>query len=271
MSEDSSKNTQLAVSNRVKKLFSWRRPTPAKRSLGSPWLIITNVLAIFIISQLIAAIIVGIGLTVVHGHASGLDQLPVAQFFYVLIAEGLAAFLTIWIVKTKKLPLSVIGLGRRPVLGDLWKALAGFFTFYVLLTIVGFMIDGLAPSVDKGNQNVGFNSLNGSVDIVLAFVALVILPPIGEEILVRGYLYSGLRQKFKFVPAMVLTSLIFGAAHLETGATASLLWSAGIDTFVLSLVLVYLRENTGALYAGMLVHALNNLVAFSVHFHGIIF
>jgi membrane protease YdiL (CAAX protease family) len=32
------------------------------------------------------------------------------------------------------------------------------------------------------------------------------------------------------------------------------------------MVLVYLRETTGALYAGMLVHALNNLIAFGVHF-----
>jgi membrane protease YdiL (CAAX protease family) len=58
---------------------------------------------------------------------------------------------------------------------------------------------------------------------------------------------------------------------LQTGQGASLLWAAGVDTFVLSLVLVYLREKTGALYAGMLVHSLNNLIAFGVHFHGLIF
>jgi membrane protease YdiL (CAAX protease family) len=31
-------------------------------------------------------------------------------------------------------------------------------------------------------------------------------------------------------------------------------------------VLCFLRERTGALYAGMLVHMLNNLIAFGVHF-----
>jgi membrane protease YdiL (CAAX protease family) len=42
------------------------------------------------------------------------------------------------------------------------------------------------------------------------------------------------------------------------------MWAAAFDTFILSVVLVYLREKTGALYAGMLVHMLNNLLAFFV-------
>jgi membrane protease YdiL (CAAX protease family) len=66
---------------------------------------------------------------------------------------------------------------------------------------------------------------------------------------------------------MVVTSLLFGMAHLQSGENASLIWSAALDTFVLSLILVYLRETTGALYAGVLVHSLNNLIAFIGHFH----
>jgi membrane protease YdiL (CAAX protease family) len=61
-----------------------------------------------------------------------------------------------------------------------------------------------------------------------------------------------------------MTSFIFGAAHLELGSGSPLVWGAAIDTFLLSVVLVYLREKTGALYAGMLVHMLNNLIAFLV-------
>jgi membrane protease YdiL (CAAX protease family) len=83
---------------------------------------------------------------------------------------------------------------------------------------------------------------------------------------VRGYLYSGLRSKLKYLPALLITSLLFGAAHLSEN-DSGLLWSGALDTFLLSVVLVYLRENTGALYAGMLVHMANNVIAFSVHFH----
>src|SRR3989344_1552365 len=100
------------------------------------------------------------------------------------------------------------------------------------------------------------------VDRLLAFVGLVILPPLAEEILIRGYLYSGLRRSLAFAPAALFTSLLFGLAHLELGAAAAPLWIAAINTFVLSLVLVYLREKAGSLWPPIMVHSLNNLVAF---------
>jgi membrane protease YdiL (CAAX protease family) len=70
----------------------------------------------------------------------------------------------------------------------------------------------------------------------------------------------------RFWPAVVVTSLFFGAAHLELGSGGPLVWAAAVDTFLLSVVLCFLRERSGALYAGMLVHMANNLVAFGVHF-----
>ena len=92
------------------------------------------------------------------------------------------------------------------------------------------------------------------------------LPPIGEETLMRGYLYSGLRSRLHFWPALLITSLLFGVAHLSTGVSGPL-WAAAVDTFILSAVLVYLREKTGALYAPIMLHGLNNLVAFFAHFY----
>jgi membrane protease YdiL (CAAX protease family) len=145
--------------------------------------------------------------------------------------------------------------------------LAGAAAFYGLLIISSIIISMILPDLNTDqSQEVGFDALNSSMDSVLAFAALVILPPIGEEVLMRGYLFSGLRSRMTFVYAGVITSVLFGAAHLGTGPADTTLWVAGIDTFLLSLVLVYLREKTGALYAPMLVHAANNLVAFGVHF-----
>lgn len=244
---------------------------PAKTGLGSVPFIIGNVLLIFIASQFIALLIVGVILALFHGSANALDTSSVAQFFYILLAEGMAAGAVIWLVRLRGLSLKMIGLGRRPKLADVVPALIGFVCFYGLLIIASLIASALYPNIDKGSQDVGFQSLKGSFDHIVAFVSLVIIPPLGEEPLMRGYLYGGLRSRFKFIPAMLLTSLLFGAAHLLTGFGPGLLWSAALNTFVLSLVLVYLRERTGALYAGMLVHALNNAVAFGFHFHGLMF
>jgi membrane protease YdiL (CAAX protease family) len=41
-----------------------------------------------------------------------------------------------------------------------------------------------------------------------------------------------------------------------------LLYIAAIDTFTLSLILVYLREKTGGLWSSMGLHAIKNGIAF---------
>jgi membrane protease YdiL (CAAX protease family) len=66
----------------------------------------------------------------------------------------------------------------------------------------------------------------------------------------------------KIVPAVILTSLIFASAHLPEGGAAGLLYIAALDTFILSLVLIYLREKTGGLWASITLHAIKNGIAF---------
>lgn len=270
MSKDSSSPSVLAQKSN-KKLFRRHPSSVKKANFGPAWLVLLNVLLIFIVSQLIAVFFVELLIHLTGSSKSALDNSPPFQFIYVFLAEGLAVSFVFYLLRVRNLKLSSIGLGRKPEVRDFNRGLAGFGAFYGLLILASIILTLIFPNFDKGTQDVGFNNLQGPINGIIAFVALVILPPLGEETLVRGYLYSGLRSKMRFVPAMLITSLLFGAAHLGTGATASLLWAAGVNTFILSLVLVYLREKTGALYAGILIHSLNNAIAFSVHFHGHLF
>lgn len=254
----------------------WRRQKDKQKSLsrlpnnfGGPVKVIATTVLIFIVSQLVAALLIGITIGIVHPGTKVhvLDGSTPLEFVYVLIAEALAVSMVWLALRGRGLGLASIGLGRAPAWKDIKKGLLGFGAFYVVLIVVVMVITALIPALNTDQkQDVGFQALNTSLDQVLAFVALVILPPLGEEVLVRGYLYSGLRSRLKFLPALLATSLIFGAAHLQFGDGAPLLWAAALDTFLLSVVLVYLREKTGALYAGILIHMLNNLIAFGVHF-----
>lgn len=258
--------------NLLKQKLSKRKSTTSSKltgDFGSPTRVVLTTIIIFLLSQLVAVFIVELVASAAHhgtNQASLLDNSAPAQFFYILIAEGGAIWLTLNVVKHRGLKLAQIGLGRAPKWSDVAKGLLGFGVFLIALIAVGNILSQIFPSLNSEQQNVGFNTLNSSLDHVLALFALVILPPLGEETLVRGYLYSGLRSKMKYIPAMLITSLMFGLAHLELGSGAPAVWAAGIDTFILSIVLVYLRETTGVLYAGMLVHGLNNLIAFGVHF-----
>jgi membrane protease YdiL (CAAX protease family) len=80
--------------------------------------------------------------------------------------------------------------------------------------------------------------------------------------MMRGFLYSSLKKAMPVGLAAVSVSLLFAAAHLPEGGAAGPLYIAAIDTFILSLVLVYLREKTGSLWASITLHALKNGIAF---------
>lgn len=237
-----------------------------KANFGGPARIILAVLGIFFISQFIAIILIETGLSLFsHSSGTSIERSAVLQFFYILLAEGLVVYGVIWLLRRQGLNLSSIGLGRRPSWNDLKLAAVGVFIFYGLVIATLAILSAFIPAVDPDAvQDVGFNFLNTPLDRAIAFVALVILPPIGEEVLMRGYLYSGLRLSLRFLPATGLTSLFFGLAHLSTGVDGAL-WAAGVSTFVLSVVLIYLRERTGALYAPIGVHMVNNLFAFFLY------
>lgn len=267
MSDASSENKSRQIN---KRFFKWppKKPAP-RRDFGSIFQVIASALAIFIASQFLAGLIAALALKITDPGASltVLDENAPAQFVYIALAESLVIIFVWKLLKTRRFGLDSIGLGRRPKFSDVTNAVIGFVAFYGLLLAAGFLLVLLAPDFKTDQpQDVGFENIRTFLDQAMAFAALVVFAPVAEEILVRGYLYTGLRYKLNFIPAMVVTSFIFALAHLTGGQ--GLVWGAAINTFVLSLVLVFLREKTGALYAAIIIHAMNNLVAYIVQFSG---
>jgi membrane protease YdiL (CAAX protease family) len=257
----------------------------ARADLGSPYGVIARaILAFFLVQFLsyVGALLIYSSWASAHGHNYTYEQVVhnlnwllgnsvQVGFLSILASEGSLVLFVWWFLRRRKLGFRDIGLGRRPLWLDLKQAVVGAGAYYILFIIIGTVIVTLLPSVNTNQeQDIGFTNPAG-VGLIVAFISLVIIPPLAEEILMRGYLYTGLRRHWGFVPSAIVTSILFGAAHLLTGVGPGLLWIAGIQTFILSVVLVYLREKTGALYAGIVIHALNNFIAFSVHFHASMF
>jgi membrane protease YdiL (CAAX protease family) len=119
----------------------------------------------------------------------------------------------------------------------------------------------LLPWIDQNQtQDVGFADINTAWEYVAAFFGLVVLPPVAEELIFRGYLLGRLREKFSAWPAAIVVSAVFGFVHGQ--------WNVGLDVFVLSLFLCYLRERTGSVWAGMALHGLKNGIAYFFLFIG---
>ena len=77
----------------------------------------------------------------------------------------------------------------------------------------------------------------------------VLVAPVLEELLCRGFIYRSFEQGWNWVVAMVLTSIVFGAYH-----------SYFLNAFLLSIVLVCVYRRTGSLRAAICVHASSNLL-----------
>jgi len=184
------------------------------------------------------------------------------QFLLILSIAIVSLLLLYAFLRSRKSGFKALGL-RRPKVGDVGYALVGFGLYLPVYIAVVVGLTKLIPGLNvEQEQQIGFENVAGTPELALVFASLVILPPLVEEILVRGFLYSGLRAQLPKIHAALITSLLFAVAHLQFGSGAPLLWVAAIDTFILSMVLVYLRELTGSLWASIGLHALKNGIAF---------
>lgn len=203
----------------------------------------------------------------IFGHASEQTETWLSsvsgQFVYVLLAEGLIVACVAWFLHFRKTTLRALGYRRKPQLSDAGLAVIAFVTYFIVLVVATALAGNLLGIDTAQKQELGFDDVAGLREKLMAFVSLVVLPPLVEETLFRGFLYTGLRKKFPFVVTTVVVSVLFATLHLFGGSSGEgLLWIAGIDTLLLSLALCYLREKTGNLWAPIMVHALKNSLAF---------
>ena len=111
-------------------------------------------------------------------------------------------------------------------------------------------------------QEVGFSVYMSGGDRIIAFLTLVVMAPIAEEIIFRGWLYGKMRNRllgkmpeiWGIALSTFVVSLVFGLVHMQ--------WNVGVNVFALSVVLCILREITGTIYSGILTHMIKNGVAF---------
>lgn len=151
----------------------------------------------------------------------------------------------------------LIALERLPRIKDVLNAIPAYLIYFVITVVVFTTITLLFPNLYLDQkQNLGISAPATLLEYVLTFCMLVILPPFIEEVLFRGFLFGTLRRGFSMVVSATLTSILFGVAHGQLNLF--------IDTFVLGLILCYLREKTGTIWTGIFVHGIKNAIAFTL-------
>lgn len=240
---------------------------PSKKYPWSPMAAVAWLLVGFTVLPAVAGVLITLVPRLLGWDSVRADEwimnAPLAHFLYVLLAEVLTIGALAWFIAYRKASFKKVMALRRANISDLGYAIAGITVYFVFFIVAVLVIQQIFP-IDTGQeQALGFQRDASGSALFLAFMGLVILPPVAEELIFRGFFYGTLRgHKLSVAWSIFITSVVFGALHLFGAADGKLLWIALLDTFILSIVLCYIREKTGAVWASILVHALKNGVVF---------
>lgn len=125
---------------------------------------------------------------------------------------------------------TLVPLALAGVLLALWRGLAGL---------------GLGFQASRGPL---VGDLGGAMGYAAGFLGAALF----EEVVFRGYLYSTLRERFPWVHAAGISSVLFTLLH---GGNPGVGTVALVNTFLLGLGLAMAREATGGLWWSTLFHA----------------
>lgn len=124
------------------------------------------------------------------------------------------------------------------------------FFFVALITnldlLVSFAYPDNVPLMDATPESMDL------VTFLFEVLSSIIIAPILEELMFRGVLFNRLKIRIGIIPAMLISSALFGIGHEFGGITSAFL-------FGVCMCIIYLK--TDNILLTMSIHFLNNLVA----------
>ncbi len=233
--------------------------------------LIFGVIGLFFIGQIIGVYLIVAVLTILGKDTSSVDSLltdNAAMKFATIFCIEVVTLGTLWWLHSfsKQGFLKAVGLGNRPKAMHIVYAAATYGLYFLTLLVTVAIAKKLAPGLNvEQAQQLGFDSAKG-LDLIFVFLTLVVLPPVVEEILFRGFLFSRLRDQIGLHAAAIATSSIFALAHTEFLGDNPLNWIAALDTFVFSFFLIFLYVKSKSLWPSIFLHAIKNCLAFVLLF-----
>lgn len=136
------------------------------------------------------------------------------------------------------------------------KLIAFGFAGLSLMMGGAFLIDRITSPVDLLRDGIDPYELDSNFYVGWGFLYAVVFAAICEEIVFRGFLFRGLRNRFPAVVAACLSSGIFAVVHFYSVIGLLVVFAYG-------LIFCWLYERSRSLLPGMIAHAVFNFCATS--------
>lgn len=115
---------------------------------------------------------------------------------------------------------------------------------------------GFWPNLDGQDVAEAFRTSNDPAAKALLAVSAVIIAPLVEEIVFRGFIYAVIKRHTDGIYAALCSSLLFATVHLHVGTL--------IPLALLALFFCYMYERSGSLWMPMVLHGLFNGTSLAV-------
>ncbi len=179
-------------------------------------------------------------------HATGFGEVGVI-LLQTLVGIGALALPLWWLLCSTRLQIK----DMRIMIPTAWSP--GFcLPVFLGLANAGNLLGGLLCRI-FGVEQRGTLLAGGGAELFLQFVSLCLVPAVTEELFFRGAL-QGLLRPSGSAAAIFGTALLFGLLHLDL--------AQGLTAFISAVFLGWLAERSGSILPGMLLHFVNNSLAF---------
>ncbi len=179
-------------------------------------------------------------------HAAGFGEVSVV-LLQTLVGIGALALPLWWLLCTTRLQAK----DMRIMIPTAWSP--GFcLPVFLGLANFGNLLGGLLCRV-FGIEQPGTLLAAGGMELFVQFLSLCLVPAVTEELFFRGAL-QGLLRPSGSAAAIFGTALLFGLLHLDL--------AQGLTAFICAVFLGWLAERSGSILPGMLLHFINNTLAF---------
>ncbi len=233
--------------------------------LRVPWKVL-DALLVFLGTWIVVPIIIVLLLGAIqhwvpwaHALLAGLsdsqttDRSVMANFILAVASAIAGLGLVFGYVRHYKVSWQSLGWRRFKVLQAVGYLLAIFIIFVIGAELLIQLLALVDPAA--ANQAQSDTLIDGAVHHRwLAIIGLVIVPPIIEETVFRGFIFPALAKRWGWWPGAIASSVLFGFAHLQA--------NVGLYTFLLGLLLCFMYTRLRSIFPGMALHMINNYLAF---------
>ena len=194
------------------------------------------------------AIVLGIGLS------NPEEPQQTYTFISFIIGQGFMLVPLLWFLRSRKEPiierLRVRFISSDVIISTIYLS----FGIIILSDELDRIIQIFLPAPEYILDLNGLLQPESIMGFILLFTAVVIIAPLGEELLFRGFLQQILEEHWKDVTrAVLVTALFFAMIHMNP------YWF--VQIYILGILLGFLAWKTKSVLPPLILHSINNAMA----------